>query len=181
MKVPSLKEYVSSKYYFTYLGMEAQQTWADFMCWEMFFREAEFSDFVELGTGSGAMSGYFYERCLVKKSLFTTFDIEKPRFFKVDGVFQQQDIMKFPAEVKEFFSHPMCLFCDNGDKPKEVKLFLPYLAHNDYLVVHDFGKEITERDIPKTMGNLNVKPYMIGLPEELGSTLRFFHIIDKKV
>jgi len=40
--------------------------------------------------------------------------------------------------------HPLVLFCDNGDKPRECRSFAPLLAVGDYLAIHDGGSEITE-------------------------------------
>ena len=43
---------------------------------------------------------------------------------------------------------PVLVYCDDGDKPKEVQLYAPILRPGDVLGVHDLGSEIQESDLP---------------------------------
>lgn len=44
--------------------------------------------------------------------------------------------------------HPCLLYCDNGNKPKEVAFYGPILTPGDVLGVHDMTTEIQESDLP---------------------------------
>jgi hypothetical protein len=59
------------------------------------------------------------------------------------------------------------LLCDGGDKPKEVNHYCNLLAGGDLLVVHDYGKEFNEGDIPSFVDTNfeRINDYMdVGLP-----------------
>ena len=43
---------------------------------------------------------------------------------------------------------PFVLYCDNGNKPREVDAFASALHVGDFLAVHDLGTEIFAQDIP---------------------------------
>jgi len=179
-KAITTKQFLTNKEYFHLIGRPAQQTWADFMCWEYFFHEAEFKQFIELGSGNGTMSSYYSIMSERIGFEFKTFDIKIPKYFE-GPQFYAMDVFMSKDIVADQFNHPMCLFCDDGDKPREIKTFLPYLQHGDYMVIHDYGREVSLKSVPKTVNDCNVVPYMLPLVEELGSTLRFFHIINKKI
>ena len=48
---------------------------------------------------------------------------------------------------------PFLFFCDNGNKPREVKMISEMLtaSSNALILVHDFGKEFHKRDIPSSL------------------------------
>lgn len=55
-------------------------------------------------------------------------------------------------KVREFIGeHRAMLFCDDGNKPREVNLYAPILKPGDLLYAHDYGGEIKDSDIlPET-------------------------------
>lgn len=44
-------------------------------------------------------------------------------------------------------ARPALIFCDNGNKPKEVALYAPICRVGDWLLVHDWTIEINEPDV----------------------------------
>lgn len=64
------------------------------------------------------------------------------------------------------------LYCDNGNKKLEVKIFSKYLNNGDFIGVHDWGREIFWDDINLHIGNWE----KIGWPllEEHGALSRFW-------
>ena len=43
--------------------------------------------------------------------------------------------------------HPIALFFDNGDKPREWEIYSGLTHPGDFCIVHDWGTEFTEKDI----------------------------------
>ena len=144
----------------TFIGMEMSQEWDDIAIWEVFFRENEVKTLIELGTDNGGMTAYFALQGYHRKMYFHTFDNQKwldfsqglPRFLKLETVFHHVDLFSKEGqdqviELINTLPHPMAIFFDNGDKPKEWKMFAPLLSPGDFAVVHDWGTEFTEKDI----------------------------------
>jgi cephalosporin hydroxylase len=102
---------------------------------------------LELGTWNGAFSGWLYEQTLMRDCRFASFDIKKPICFSAPW-FRQTDVLTQTDKVLSEFEHPMILWCDNGNKPREVELYAPHLKAGDLLAVHDWGTEIHAKDIP---------------------------------
>lgn len=144
----------------------AQQSRADLRAWQSFLAAHRVAGIVELGTGLGAFSLWLAERV----PLVVTVDAERPS--DPPKRFVQRDIFADPLDLAapEFRGlRPLLLFCDNGDKPREVALYGPALRVGDYLAVHDFDAEIFASDIPSEF-----KPVLADVCEELGSVTRFF-------
>ena len=49
-------------------------------------------------------------------------------------------IQKFIASAPR----PVLVYCDGGDKPREMNTYAPMLRRNDYLMAHDYPGEITD-------------------------------------
>jgi hypothetical protein len=47
---------------------------------------------------------------------------------------------------------PVLVYCDGGDKPREMRQYAPMLRVNDYLLAHDYPGEITEESL-RLFGN----------------------------
>lgn len=134
----------------TFLGVPAAQLWRDLEVWEKFFNEHRVKSLVELGTGDGGFATFLQIQAQYRGISYRTFDRDQPRA-DLDGCFMQvKDIFTAPGVV-EAIKHarrPLVLFCDDGDKPREVAMFSPLLEPGDYLIVHDWGTEIDQHHIP---------------------------------
>ena len=147
-------------------GREAQQSHADLSAWRSFLAGHRVAGIVELGTASGAFSLWLADRV----PLVVTVDAERPP--DPPKRFTQRDVFADPLDLAapEFRGiRPLLLFCDDGDKPREVALYGPSLRVGDYLAVHDFDAEIFASDIPS-----DFKPVLADVCERLGSVTRFF-------
>jgi hypothetical protein len=135
----------------TFLGTNCSQAWADFQLWEKLLNaHPELRSIVELGTGEAGFSRYLHIQAEARGLDFATFDLVRMDDHRQPG-FRRLDIFAEPAEVIACLHSPGVLFCDNGDKPREVALFAPLLQPGDLLVVHDFGTEFWPRHIPDCM------------------------------
>jgi len=142
----------------TFLGLPLSQEWQDLFIWERFFKIYPVRTFIELGTGHGGLSLFFALQCHAIGASFHTFDnqtlinMDEPlaklvnlpaSFYNID-IFEGQDQI---IKLIQSSPHPMAMFFDDGDKPREWSTFAPHLSPGDYCAVHDFGTEFTEEHI----------------------------------
>lgn len=139
----------------TFLSLPATQTWDDLLGWELFFNAHPLAGFVELGTGDGGMSLYLALQCAQRGITFMTVDhqrwIDAGR--GVMGMlagagrfrFECVTLLEEPGNsvVRDFLAahHPVMLYCDDGNKPREWATFVPGLRAGDYVAAHDYGVE----------------------------------------
>lgn len=157
-------------------GQYARQIAEDLPVWEQVLHYCRPKHVIELGTGNGAFSMWVLLHCIQSGARFTTFDIRKMnRVTKLAhqinllNHFVQCDVLKNPIPVKTTIidtKGKALLFCDNGDKLLEVRLYAPVLRPGDILAVHDWGSEVGLADIPDDFMPL---PY-----EAEGGVTRFF-------
>jgi hypothetical protein len=84
-----------------------------------------------------------------RKMRFFTFDVQDRRLndrFKHDNCFTQGDIMRDPkiiAKIRAILKgNATFLYCDNGNKPTELRLYAPHVRPGSVVGVHDYPKEI---------------------------------------
>jgi len=104
---------------------------------------------VELGTDAGGMSGWFADLVAPWGGFVHTFDIAakfKPslltdfsnlRFWKADVLDVGDPIVRQLVAQKS-----VLLYCDNGNKKREVELYAPCLRIGSLLATHDYNTEI---------------------------------------
>jgi cephalosporin hydroxylase len=132
----------------TFLGVNCSQSWADFQLWERLFNaHPGLRSVVELGTGEGGFSRYLLLQAEARGLAFATFDHIHMKTHGLEA-FHELDIFENPEEVAAHFLAPTVIFCDNGEKAREVAIFGPLLHSGDILVVHDWNTEIFAKDIP---------------------------------
>lgn len=144
----------------TFLGLQLFQHWDDFMIWEAFFRRNPIKTMIELGTGTGGSTLYFALQAYQRQFYFHTFDNQHwidfdqglAKYLKLENVFHHVDLFSDDGigEVEYLITtlpHPLVIFFDNGNKPREWKLFAPMTSPGDFLVVHDWGTEFVSKDI----------------------------------
>ena len=111
----------------------------------MFLGDVQPRGLLELGTASGTFSKWLSERV----EWFTTLDIgtpdaPTPGFMQLDILGRPDDVRKLIAEAPR----PFVLYCDNGDKQREVEMYGPTLHVGDFMAVHDLGTEVFARNVP---------------------------------
>lgn len=164
-----------------FLGMKSVQWQSDYWLWEKFFLDNPIKKFIELGYGYGATSLFFILQGYQHGFDYIGFDskkayvLENPiaEYISLHDKFIGGDIFEDKKAIIidyiEKSNEPLLLYCDNGDKPKEVSTFSPYLLPGDYVVVHDWGTEIKQKDIPSYLEECFTE-----LPDEVGSLTRWF-------
>lgn len=146
----------------TYMGIKIQQTWGDLGIWELFFSTYPIRTFIELGSGHGGSSLFFALQCYQYGIQFHTYDNQ--RNFDVDvglhgllgtrNTFHNINIFGDGGDESQAVGNlidtcprPLAIFFDNGDKPREWKIFAPHTRPGDFCIVHDWGTEFREADI----------------------------------
>lgn len=134
----------------TFGGIRATQVWADFLLWERLLNHHRALEaIVELGTGEGGFSHYLAAQARIRGLEFATFDIDtpprRPPGFGAIDIFAQSERVLGVIHGLE----PVALFCDDGNKPRELRIFAAQLKHPDSIVVlHDWGSEVGPLDVP---------------------------------
>ena len=116
------------------------------------------SGIIELGTWWGNFSLYFLLYCFNQEKEFFTYDVVRrkgsrlKRLLNFDAHHRKKDIFEYQAEIIKEIQKPgrTILFCDNGDKPREIKTFWPYLKEGDIMAVHDWLTEVKPADLPSS-------------------------------
>lgn len=131
----------------TFSGRMMAQTWSDLQLYERLLNIHPLKCIIELGTGQGGFSYFLHAQCLARGLTFHTFDLVDPNE-SVPG-FSRLDIFQEVSEVVSHFQPGgTLLICDNGDKPRELKVYAPLLQPEDLLAVHDWGSEVVQEDVP---------------------------------
>lgn len=123
----------------------AAQHTEDLNAWVGFQSKHFVKSLLELGTGSGAFSLWLksrYPNFLTIDNAYPYHDIEE---FLLLDIFAEKKTIK---KIIEKMERPFLLYCDNGDKPREVREFTDSLQRGDFLAVHDYCVEIKNTDIP---------------------------------
>lgn len=108
---------------------------------------------IELGTSWGGVTLILHE-CNPDAELHS-YDIECPRkpnksLFNKNVHFHFKDILSEQLEeliMLCWAKERKLLYCDNGNKIKEIQMYAPFLNSGDLLGVHDWNKEIKYEDV----------------------------------
>ena len=132
-----------------YKGIVIAQSPKAVPLWEKVLSEIKPKRIIEIGTYRWGMSLFFSEHC----KEFYTYDIKyhtyRPEKFpprtKLLEQFKKADVFKIEDDIGTLIQKPgtTLVFCDGGDKTKELELFADWLKPGDYIAVHDWGTEVT--------------------------------------
>lgn len=153
-------------------GVPMAQVWADLVLWEALLNEnPDLHLIVEIGTWQGGFSLWLNAQARARGMDFITYDAIRPErtipgFHRVDVFANEEHI------ADEAFDEPLILFCDGGNKPRELRTFPPYLQDpRSIVVVHDWGTETHPADVPDTLEEIYGD-----FCDELGSISRVFRV-----
>lgn len=177
-----MPDYLRSWAHGIFLGIKSVQWQSDLWLWEQFFQENKIASFIELGYGHGGTSLFFFLQGIQHDFRYLGFDVKEPEitnlplckrlgidkyYFKVGDIFTNN--FGYIREKMDKLEHPIMLFCDDGDKPREVATFAPYLQAGDYCAVHDWDVEFRRKDVPEYLEDTFTE-----WPEQLGALTRWF-------
>lgn len=142
----------------TFCSVQMYQYWAELAVWEAFLNEhTDITAIMELGTGDGAFSTFLLLQALNRDMEFHTMDREHPSMLdtpvgqrlRLDEYFTRCDYLRETRTVIAFMErfHPMLLYCDGGNKSRDMNHFVPFLQSGSYVAVHDWKVEIQPEDI----------------------------------
>lgn len=180
------RDWLHEVYFGAYLfGIPMLQNWADMRVWERILNEhPEVHTVIELGTYRGGFAMFLLLQAMQRNMKFCTCDIENQfalhlPVLPLEKYFLEGDIFGDGKEaVLELLAddalHPILLFCDDGDKRREFKEFVPYLRSGDIAAVHDWNGEIWYEDVEPQLGRLT--PLLAGMCHALRSPSRFWKV-----
>jgi len=166
-------------------GIRAQQDWSDLALWDRMLEDRpDLKTVIEIGTFLGGLSGFLSVECEQRNILFQTWDIQKweglderllnHHFHVGDALIDERLRMMLDDPDR----HPLLIFCDGGDKPKEFATFAPLLQPGDVIGVHDYGQEIFDGDITPHMERL--RPAALERHVAADSLTRFYRCVDRE-
>jgi len=134
----------------TFLGERVSQHYLAIPMWEDVLTRFKLARFIELGTWWGNFSIYFLMFCMNREADFITYDTVRRKnsrlkwLLKFDSCHRKKDVFTSYTEIAQEIAKEgrTVLFCDNGDKQKELALFAPCLKSGDIIAVHDWMTEV---------------------------------------
>ena len=167
----------------SFAGITMAQTWDDLILWEAILNTASeygLAGIMEIGTWKGGLSGWLWAQAQIRDLKFVTYDASVPELPEaLSDSFRRVDVFSKQGKkaVGEWIAWcektgPMILFCDGGNKPRELKELTPMLKHpSSLVVVHDWGTETNPEDVPEWLEE------MWGAHcDEVGSMSRVFKV-----
>lgn len=167
-----------------FMGGGMSQSYSALYFFEYYIQHYDFEYIVEIGTQKGAMSLFFANMASVtERFFFETYDITDKDLCdrSVEGVghwlkricnlspycsFFQWDIFSHPAIVhitEETADKKTLIFCDGGDKQRELDVYGGIIKPGDHIIVHDWDEEIFPDAITTVLKKHNLKynkPYI---------------------
>lgn len=159
----------------TFGGIATAQWWGDLYLWEKLLNgHPEMKAVLELGVDRGGFALYLEAQCRIRGIEYRGYDVFEPEalpllenFHKLDIFLEKQTII----ETMNSFDGPVILFCDNGNKPRELRLFSNEMPPGSIVAVHDWGKETFPADIPVWLEEIYGE-----FCDQLGSMTRIFKV-----
>jgi len=137
----------------TFTGIPMQQTWTAIYALNRFIQnEPDLVRIVDLGSGYGGLT-LFFGMCMKNRGgKVLSMDLMNLYFNPVGLVtFRKIDIFtpEAIALVKKFLKAggKNLIFCDNGNKPKELDTYGKLLKGGDFIMAHDYKTEIMEEEV----------------------------------
>jgi len=169
----------------TFFGIRAIQHWSDVVLWELFFNEhPDIKTVIELGSGGHGLSVIFalhgvtrgFKLIMLDRKRYESLDWPLPKLLRLGDDFHAVDLFseRSPAWLATR-DHPLLLFCDNGDKPREFRTFVPHLFPGDYVGVHDWGLEFGPENAH--VDGVRLEPWQFERADEMGGSTRIWRVL----
>lgn len=140
----------------TFLGQGIAQTVYAIPLWESLFKAIPTpARIIELGTGTGGFSTYLKLCCIRFWIPLYTYDLRPFPETKVTTAlnlvdsFAIRNVVVDEDEIANVVRHPgrSLLYCDNGQKITEFRMYAKHLKAGDVIGAHDWGTEIKDADV----------------------------------
>lgn len=169
--------------------MRAIQHWSDVVLWELFFEEhPDLKTVIELGSGGHGLSIIFalhavtrgFELIMFDRKRYDSLDWPLPRLLRLEECSHVVDLFSVHGRERVLRLldtaglHPILLFCDNGDKPREFATFAPRLQTGDCIGVHDWGVEFGPEDAQ--VSGVRLDPWRFDLADQMGGSTRIWEV-----
>jgi len=146
------------------LGVSCSLTWLDLGAIAHVLQRASIRLVIEIGVEHGGLAAYLASYCHYTGCSYKGIDITLNPLHPV----VREDMALAQIEERDAWSAatvervaqwvaqshgPVLIFCDGGDKPKELHLYAPLLRPGDVLLGHDYGNEYDDAaiaDVPAT-------------------------------
>lgn len=151
-----------------WFGRPILQYWEDVELWEKVLNEwnNRLNWILELGTYQGGFSFYLYAQACARGIEFTSLDNKKPDKFTA-GFVEWDVFNRLPEFVEQaYLEKPGVVFCDNGDKPREIALYVERVHPESLFAVHDWGTEFQPANIPESLAVCNSSSTTVFLANE---------------
>lgn len=127
-------------------GQYIAQSWSSLYWLNQLIYKTKPINIIELGTGLGSLSVFF---AINRPDHVFTYDIVDHRTENIKDLHKKLGVTFYKVDClsKDKTKHlidtqgPKLVFCDNGNKQEEFKLYSPLLRSKDIIVVHDCGTE----------------------------------------
>ena len=148
---------------FTPLGIPSSHSWEELGAITAIIEQNDIFLFIELGVHKGGLASLLAMRARyqdfeylgvelylddIEPALVALVD-ETPRANLFYGDAFSAPVFEFIARKVEL-SRRTLVYCDNGNKPAEVDRYSKALKIGDLLLVHDYPREFSEKDIERT-------------------------------
>lgn len=156
-------------------GETCAQLWVDFYLWEVVLNDnPSVKGIVEIGTWRGGFTHYLHAQATVRGYRnFKSYDVIEPLRDDIPG-FEKLDVYRHAGRVQGFLSTldaPVALFCDGGNKPRELETFPLSCPKHSIIAVHDWGTETLPEHVPHFL-----EEKYGDLCDTVGSMTRFFTV-----
>ena len=150
-----------------FMGGGMSQAYSALYFFEHYIWLYGFEYVVEIGTQKGALALFFANMASVtEKFLFETYDISNYDYYNRENegtghwfdeivkiskfvefyncnIFSEWAIKNIKENISKFKT---LIFCDGGDKKKELETFAKFLKSGDHIIVHDWDVEIIKEE-----------------------------------
>lgn len=147
-------DYPDKTYYpFYYKGLRVEQSKAIFAALDQLAKDFQPRQIIEIGSRRGGFTKILEDHSISDSAKIYSYDIEhlsKPLDYSEKVTLITGDCFQVEKDIAEIIKRTgvTLVFCDGGDKNREINVFSKYLKTGDLIFGHDYAptREIWERD-----------------------------------
>jgi cephalosporin hydroxylase len=135
-------DYFNKTGFFVYKNFKAMQNNITFASFDVFLKEQNFKNVIEIGTAYGGFCLFLYEKSIEYNYNFLSFDIvdrvgdENLKGRIILDVFSKDALDIINDKIS---SGKTLILCDGGDKKKEFNYFSRIINSGDFIMAHDYA------------------------------------------